>query len=80
MGRVFTSYRKGDKKINRLINKILPVTFVIKLAARMYFVDNHYYKIMKKGPLALSLLNYESRVEPPVVTANYTFLIGEVGA
>ena len=46
----------------------------------MYFVDNHYYKIIKKGPLALSLLNYESRAELSVVTTNYTFLIGEVGA
>ena len=46
----------------------------------MYIVNHHYCvnNNIKKAPLALLFSNCESRAEPLVFAANYSFLVGEV--
>lgn len=55
------------------MNQILPVSFVVKLAARMYKANHRHYVNIKRGPPALSLSNYESRAEPSVLPLNVDF-------
>ena len=62
------------------MNQILPVSFVVKLAARMYKANHRHYVNIKRGPPALSLSNYESRAEPSVFATKCIFLVGEARA
>lgn len=62
------------------MNQILLVSFVVKLAVRMYKVNHRHYVNIKRGPQALSLSNYESRAEPSVFATKCRFLEAEARA